>query len=57
MTLPIELEREDDERWYGFIDELPGVMASGDSPDEAAAATRALALRVLAERIEQGTAP
>ena len=54
MTLSIELEQEDDGRWFGIIDELPGVLAYGDTRDEAANATRALALRVLAERIEHG---
>ena len=41
-------------RWFGVVDELPGVMAYGATRDEAVTATRALALRVLAERIEQG---
>jgi predicted RNase H-like HicB family nuclease len=54
MTLPIEIEQEDDGRWFGVVDELPGVMAYGATREEAARATRALALRVLAERIEQG---
>ncbi|HXD88740.1 MAG TPA: type II toxin-antitoxin system HicB family antitoxin [Urbifossiella sp.] len=54
MTLPIELEQEDDGRWFGVVDELPGVMAYGATREEAAKATRALALRVLAERIEHG---
>jgi predicted RNase H-like HicB family nuclease len=56
MTLPIQLEQEDDGRWFGFVDELPGVMAYGASRDEAAAATRSLALRVLADRIDHGEA-
>ena len=50
----IELEREDDGRWIAEIPELPGVMAYGDTRIKAVAAVEALALRVLAERIEQG---
>ena len=54
VTLPIELEQEDDGRWFGVVEELPGVLAYGATRDAAAAATRALALRVLADRIEHG---
>ena len=54
MPLPIEFEQEDDGRWFGVVDELPGVMAYGTTREEAIAATRALALRVLADRIEHG---
>ena len=54
MTHPIELEQEDDGRWLGEIRDLPGVMAYGATRAEAATATRLLALRVLAERIEHG---
>jgi predicted RNase H-like HicB family nuclease len=54
MTLPIQLEQEIDGRWFGIVEELPGVMAYGASRDEAAAATRSLALRVLADRIDHG---
>lgn len=54
MTLPIELEQEEDGRWFGVVEELPGVMAYGATRDQAATATRALALRVLADRIEHG---
>lgn len=55
MLLSIEVEREDDGRWFGTVDELPGVMAYGTTRDEAATATQALALRVLAERDEHGS--
>ena len=54
MSLPIEIEQEDDGRWLAEIAELPGVMAYGSTRDEAAAAARALALRVLADRVEHG---
>ena len=56
MALQIQLEQETDGRWFGIVDELPGVMAYGNSRDKAAAATRSLALRVLADRIDHGEA-
>ncbi|MBI4672756.1 MAG: type II toxin-antitoxin system HicB family antitoxin [Chloroflexi bacterium] len=54
MEFTIEHEQEEDGRWLAEIIELPGVMRYGDSPEEAIAKTKALALRVLAERIEHG---
>jgi predicted RNase H-like HicB family nuclease len=54
MPLPIELEQEVDGRWLAEIPDLPGVLAYGATRDEAGAAARALALRVLAERAEHG---
>jgi predicted RNase H-like HicB family nuclease len=54
MALPIEIEQEDDGRWLAEIPDLPGVMAYGPTREAAAAAARALALRVLADRIEHG---
>ena len=48
----IELEQESDGRWVADIDALPGVMAYGNTRAEAERNARALALRVLAERIE-----
>ena len=54
MNLRIETEREDDDRWLAEIVELPGVLAYGKSRDEAVARTKALALRVLADRLEHG---
>ncbi len=54
MSLGIELEQEDDGRWFGIISDLPGVMAYGPTRGEAAAATRLLAMKVLADRIEHG---
>lgn len=52
MKLNIESEREDDGRWLAEVPELPGVLAYGASRDEALAKAQVLALRVLAERIE-----
>jgi predicted RNase H-like HicB family nuclease len=54
MTIQIELEQETDGRWLGETPDLPGVLAYGATRDEAVAATRALALRVLADRLEHG---
>ncbi len=54
MILPIELEQEDDGRWLAEIPALPGVLAYGPTREAATAAVRALALRVLADRVEHG---
>jgi predicted RNase H-like HicB family nuclease len=51
VNLRIETELEDDGRW---IAEVPGVMVYGDSRDDAVARVKALALRVLADRVENG---
>jgi len=50
----VEIEREDDGRWIGEIADLPGVLAYGASRDEAVAKAKALAFRVLADRLEHG---
>ena len=50
----VDLERETDGRWIGEVVELPGVMVYGDSRDEAVAKAKALAFRVLADRLEHG---
>jgi predicted RNase H-like HicB family nuclease len=50
----IEIEREADGRWIAEIPALPGVLAYGATREEAVAGVKALALRVLAERLEQG---
>ena len=52
--MKIEIEREDDGRWVAEIPDLPGVMAYGDSRNEAISKAEALALRVLADRLEHG---
>lgn len=50
----VELERESDGRWIADVPELPGVMTYGASREEAVTRAQALALRVLAERLEHG---
>ncbi len=56
MTFKVEIEREDDGRWIAEVLELPGVMAYGASSEEAKAKVQALALRVVADRLEHGEA-
>ena len=57
VTFSIELERESDGRWLAEIPELSGVMCYGADRDEAVARVQALALRVIAERLEHREAP
>ena len=54
MHLQIEVEREEDGRWIAEVPDLPGVMAYGDTNDQAIARVKALALRVIADRVENG---
>jgi predicted RNase H-like HicB family nuclease len=54
--LRIEIDREVDGRWIAEVTALPGVMTYGASRDEAVAKAEALALRVLADRVEHGEA-
>lgn len=56
MNVSIEVEREDDGRWLAEVPELPGVLAYGATQGEAIAKAEVLALRVLAERIENSEA-
>jgi len=60
MELVVEVEQEEDGRWIAEIPSLPGVLAYGRTRDDALRAVEALALRVLADRLEHGeiaTAP
>jgi predicted RNase H-like HicB family nuclease len=57
VTLSIELECEADGRWLADVPALPGVLCYGRDRDEAVAKVQALALRVIAERLEHGEAP
>ena len=54
MNIRVECEQETDGRWIAEITELPGVQAYGSNPEEATAKVKALALRVIAERLEGG---
>jgi predicted RNase H-like HicB family nuclease len=55
-SVKIETEREVDGRWIADVTELPGVLAYGESRDDAIAKVKALALRVMADRLEHGEA-
>lgn len=57
MTFVIELEREEDGRWLAEVPNLSGVMCYGVDRDEAVARVQALALRVIADRLEHREAP
>jgi predicted RNase H-like HicB family nuclease len=50
----IESEQEEDGRWLAEVTALPGVMAYGTTKAEANAKVQALALRVIADRLESG---
>jgi len=52
MGLTIEVEQEADGRWLAEVPELPGVLAYGPTRSEAIAHTQALALRVIADRLD-----
>jgi len=56
MTFTVEYEREEDGRWLAEVVQMPGVIAYGVTSDEAIAKAQALALRVLADRLEHGEA-
>ena len=56
MNFSVQLERETDDRWIAEVVELPGVLTYGDSAVQAQAKAQALALRVLADRLEHGEA-
>ena len=55
MNFDIDFEQEEDGRWIAEISEIPGVLAYGVTPLQAGAKAKALALRVLAERMENET--
>lgn len=57
LRYDIELARESDGRWIAEVSELPGVLAYGHTREAALAAVEALALRVVADRLEHGEAP
>ena len=56
QTLTIEIEQEEDGRWIAEVSEIPGAIVYGFTTEEAIAKVQALALRVLAERLEHGEA-
>ena len=54
MPLTIEVEQEEDGRWLAEVPDLPGVLCYGQTRQEAVERVQALALRVLADRLEHG---
>jgi predicted RNase H-like HicB family nuclease len=54
MTFTLECEQEADGRWIAEVPELPGVLAYGSSSADAMAKAEILALRVFADRLENG---
>jgi predicted RNase H-like HicB family nuclease len=56
VILTVDVEQETDGRWIAEITELPGVLAYGRTAQDARAKAQALALRVLADRLEHGEA-
>ena len=53
MNFSIECEEEVDDRWIAEIPQLPGVLCYGKTAEEATAKAEVLALRAMAERLEQ----
>ena len=56
ITFKVEAEQEEGGRWLAEVLELPGVLAYGHTQDAAVSKVQALALRVVAERLERGEA-
>ena len=50
----MDIERETDGRWIGEVSELSGALVYGSTREEAVAKAKALAFRVLADRLEHG---
>ena len=57
MNLAVETEQEADGRWIAEIPRIPGALAYGADRHEAISRVEALALRVLADRLEHGEMP
>jgi len=57
MKFKIEVEQEIDGRWIAEVMDIPGVMVYGENPERAIAKAKALALRVLADRVENDEQP
>jgi len=52
--MKIDIEKEEDGRWIAEVSDLAGVLAYGKTREEAIAKVEALALRVIADRIDHG---
>ena len=56
IVFKVETEQEEDGRWLAEVVELPGVLAYGETQEAALSKVQALALRVIAERLEHDEA-
>jgi predicted RNase H-like HicB family nuclease len=54
VIMRVDIEREEDGRWIAEVADLPGVMVYGQTRAEAIAKVEALALRVIADRLDHG---
>ena len=54
MKFTVESEQEKDGRWLAEVKEISGVLTYGKDADDAVAHAQALALRVIADRLENG---
>lgn len=54
MRFTLEIDQEDDGRWIAEVPELSGALVYGSSREEAVAKVKALALRAVAEQLENG---
>ena len=54
MNFTLECEQEVDGRWIAEFPELPGVLCYGDSASDAMSNAEIVALRVIADRLENG---
>ncbi|MFB2977518.1 type II toxin-antitoxin system HicB family antitoxin [Microseira sp. BLCC-F43] len=54
MNFTIEIEQEEDGRFLAEVLGMPGVLAYGETREQAVAKVQALALRVLADKLEHG---
>jgi len=52
--MKINIEKEEDGRWIAEVSDLPGVLAYGKTREDSIAKVEALALRVIADRIDHG---
>lgn len=52
--MTIETEREKDGRWIAEVPDLPGVLVYSATRTAAIARAKAMALRVIADRLEHG---
>lgn len=54
MNFTLECEQEIDGRWIAEVPQLPGVLVYGSSSADAMSKAEVLALRVIADRLENG---